>query len=228
MPDGCATVTALMIGKAAPFRDGETSAIAKHPVAGPVAIGALGLAGDEQVERAHGGPDMAVHLYPVDHHAFWAGEIGAHDLLDDPGAFGSNLAVSGLTENMVHIGDRFRLGTALLEISQPRKPCWKIEQRFGVKGMVATILQTGRCGWYFRVLESGIATAGDALFRIDAGDGGGSGDGDHSSHGRWTVERAFAAIWGASGAFSNGEIARLAACRALTPDLKHQLAARLA
>lgn len=208
------TVDALMIGSAVLFRNGETSAIAKHPVEGSVAIGALGLSGDEQVERAHGGPHMAVHLYPMDHHAFWREAVGGSELLGDPGAFGSNLAVGGLAEGDVHIGDRFRLGKALLEISQPRKPCWKIEHRFGIAGMVATILQTRRCGWYFRVLEKGEASAGDMLIKENEGDR------------NWTVARAFAAIWGEPGSFDRTAIKQLAECEALTPDIRKKLATR--
>lgn len=97
-----------------------------------------GLAADEPADRrVHGGPEMALHLYPLDHHDWWRSAIGDHPALDEPGSFDSNLAVSGLTEDRVHIGDRFRLGTALIEVSQPRQPCWKIEHRFGHRGMVA-------------------------------------------------------------------------------------------
>lgn len=79
---------------------------------------------------------MAVHCYPLDHNDFWPGEIGEHALLAEAGAFGRNLALRGLTESEVLIGDQFDMGTSPLEVSQLRQPCWKVGHRFGVKGMV--------------------------------------------------------------------------------------------
>ena len=120
-------VTAVCTGTARPFNGAELSAFAKRPRDGALQVLAEGLASDEQADRrVHGGPEMALHLYPLDHHGFWREKLGDHPLLTEPGAFGSNLAISGLTEAMVHIGDRFTLGTALIEVSQPRQPCWKI------------------------------------------------------------------------------------------------------
>ncbi len=215
MQDRHYRITALMTGKAREFGERTRSAIAKRPVAGPVAIGRLGLAGDEQVEDAHGGPHMAVHLYPLAHHDYWRGAIGAHPLLDDPGAFGSNVAVDGLTERDVHIGDRFRLGTAQLEISQPRKPCWKIDSRFDRPGMVDAIIETGRCGWYFRVIEEGAAQAGDLLTRDERGDT------------EWTIAHAFDAIWARAKAFDAAAIRSLSECPALTPKIAEKLRGRV-
>lgn len=152
------------MGRSALLPGGKRSAIGKHPVAGRVRIDRLGLAGDMQVDkRHHGGPEMAVHLYPLDHHAFWRARLGDHPLLEEPGAFGGNIAVRGIDERQVRIGQRFRLGSAQLEISQPRMPCATIERRFERPGMVAAILASGRCGWYFRVVEPGRAQAGDVL-----------------------------------------------------------------
>lgn len=160
-------VAALMTGRSALLPGGKRSAIGKHPVPGRVRIGRLGLEGDVQVDRRHhGGPEMAVHLYPLAHHAFWRERLGDHPLLDDPGAFGGNIAVEGLDETQVRIGERFRLGSAVLEVSQPRMPCATIERRFERAGMVAAILESGRCGWYFRVVEEGEAQAGDMLAAI--------------------------------------------------------------
>ena len=103
-----------------------------------------------------------MHLYPLAHHAFWRASIGELPLLGDPGAFGGNIAVEHFDETQVRMGERFRLGTPLLEVSQPRMPCATIEHRFERKGMVAAILESGRCGWYFRVIEEGEAAAEDA------------------------------------------------------------------
>jgi len=208
------TIAAVCTGTARPFNGAETSAIMKHPREGAVQVLEEGLAPDEQADRrVHGGPEMALHLYPLDHHGWWRGEIGDHPLLAEPGAFGSNLSVAGLNEKDVHIGDRFRLGSALIEISQPRQPCWKIEHRFGHKGMVARIIESGRCGWYFRVIETGTVAAGDALERIAVG----AAD--------WSVERAFRAL--VAGKASRAEISELAELAALSPKLRERAAARL-
>jgi MOSC domain-containing protein YiiM len=207
-------VQAVCTGTARPFNGAELSAIAKRPREGTVQVLPDGLAPDEQADRrVHGGPEMALHLYTLDHHAFWRGAIGDHTALDEPGGFGSNLAVAGLTEDMVHIGDRFRLGSALIEVSQPRQPCWKIEHRFGAKGMVAAIIKTGRCGWYFRVIESGEVTAGESLQRVAIG----AAD--------WSVARAFAVLVAGKG--TQAEYSELANLAALSPQLRKKAAARL-
>ncbi len=207
------TITAVCAGTARPFHGAETSAIQKRPQEGPVQIHAEGLAPDEQADRSvHGGPEMALHLYPLDHHAWWREMIGDHPVLAEPGGFGSNLAVAGLTEDMVYIGDRFRLGTALVEISQPRQPCWKIEHRFGHKGMVARIVASGRCGWYFRVLEPGEVAAGDSLERIAIGEDA------------WSVARVFRALVAGKG--SREDFAALADLAPLTPRLREKAAAK--
>lgn len=206
------TVEAVCTGTARPFNGAETSAIAKRPREGAVQVLAEGLAPDEQADRSvHGGPEMALHLYPLDHHAWWRAQIGDHAALDEPGGFGSNLGVFGLTEDMVHIGDRFACGSALIEISQPRQPCWKIEHRFGAKGMVALIVSTCRCGWYFRVIEPGEVTAGDTLERVAAG----ATD--------WSVARVFRAL--VAGKATPEELTELAALDALTPRLRAKAAA---
>ena len=162
-------IIALLAGKAAPLRGpDEPSAIAKRPLSGPVVITALGIAGDEQADRIHhGGPDMALHHYAFDHYAPWRSELGEHPLLAAPGAFGENIATTTLTEEIVCLGDRFRLGTALVEVSKARQPCWKQGHRLNPPDMVARIVGTRRCGWYYRVLEPGTAAAGDAMTLID-------------------------------------------------------------
>ncbi|MGB7374826.1 MOSC domain-containing protein [Pontixanthobacter sp.] len=206
----------LLIGSAEKFRGEETSAIRKRPAPGPLHITVQGLAGDEQADRTnHGGPHMAVHHYPQDHSAFWQGIIGDHSLLRDAGAFGTNLVISGLTETDIYIGERFRLGGALLEVSQPRKPCWKIEHNFAQKGMVTAILKSGKCGWYYRVIEEGRVAAADALVRAG------------TPHSHWSVARAFAVLWGDPRAASQTDIRDLAATEALTPKLRDALRARI-
>ena len=128
----------------------------------------MALAGDQQGEPpGHGGPDKAVHHYAFDHYAAWRNDLGALPLLQTPGAFGENISTCGLTETDVCLGDRFELGDALLEISQGRQPCWKLNDRFGVPDMARRVQITGRSGWYYRVLHAGHAQAGDALTLIE-------------------------------------------------------------
>lgn len=161
-------ILAVLTGKAIPFRGDEPSAIAKLPVADAVAVGPLGLAGDEQADRSvHGGIDKAIHHYPADHYDWWRGHLGDAPLLDAPGAFGENISTTGLDENSVFLGDRFRLGSALVEVTQARQPCWKLDHRFGAKGVMAAVVQTRRSGWYYRVLEPGTVRAGDDLELVE-------------------------------------------------------------
>ena len=178
------TVEAICTGLPKPFNGAELNAIDKQPVIGKVTIRSFGIEGDMVADTVnHGGQDMAVHHYPRDHYAGWDAWLGGHDLLQRPGAFGENIHTEGLVETTVHVGDRFRLGSALLEISQPRKPCWKIEHRFDRKGMVARIIAQHNSGWYYRVIEEGVCEPGDALVRVETG----SED--------WPVSRVFAALF---------------------------------
>lgn len=162
-------ILSVLCGKVAPFRgDGQPSAIAKSPAVGHVAVGRLGLEGDEQADSAvHGGPDKAIHHYPHDHYGFWAETIGQHPLLANFGAFGENIATRGLTEGEVCIGDRWRLGTALVEVSQGRQPCWKLDHRFDGARVNAGVVRSRRAGWYYRVLEEGSVGAGDHLVLVE-------------------------------------------------------------
>jgi MOSC domain-containing protein YiiM len=164
-----AEILAVLLGKVLPFRgDDEPSAIGKLPVADLVAVGAMGLAGDEQADRTvHGGIDKAIHHYPADHYDWWRGYLGDAPLLDAPGAFGENISTTGFDEENVFLGDRFRLGTALVEVTQARQPCWKLDHRFQAKGVMAQVVKTRRTGWYYRVLEPGQVRAGDALDLVE-------------------------------------------------------------
>ena len=158
------TVDALLTGIPVPFRDSDYSAIAKQPVSGAVRIGWLGLAGDSVADPVHhGGWDKAIHLYPQDHYGWWRERKPGHPLLEKPGAFGENIASRGMTEEEVCLGDRFSLGSAVVEVSHGRQPCWKLDHRFGARDVMATIVKTARCGIYFRVLREGEAEAGGMM-----------------------------------------------------------------
>ena len=159
----------VLTGRVAPLGgDGRISAIDKRPAAGPWRIDALGLAGDAQADsKHHGGPEKALHHYPFEHYATWVGEIGDDPLLRMPGAFGENLSTRGWMEGNVCIGDVVRFGSALLQVSQGRQPCWKLNRRFRRPDMALRVQSTGRAGGYYRVLEAGVADSDDFLWLID-------------------------------------------------------------
>jgi MOSC domain-containing protein YiiM len=159
----------LLIGGVRPLgKRASPSGIAKAPIMAPVLLRRIGLQGDEQGDTVrHGGPEKAVHHYPFDHYAPWKSEIGPHALLDQPGAFGENVSTTGLTESDVAIGDIFRLGHALVQVSQGRQPCWKLNERFADIRMARRVQVTGRTGWYYRVLEEGIVSPGDGLKLVE-------------------------------------------------------------
>lgn len=156
---------ALLTGRAQPFtRPGSRSGIAKVPRQEALAVTTLGLAGDEQGDlRVHGGVEKAIHHYPREHYAAWLAELGEHPLLMQPGAFGENFSTTGWTEDDVCLGDLIHAGSALLQVSQGRMPCWKLSDRFGVANLALRVQQSGRTGWYYRVLQEGVVGVGDRL-----------------------------------------------------------------
>lgn len=161
-------IKAVLTGRSVIYiRPGIFSAIDKKSVAGQIKVGVEGLEGDEQGDRCfHGGIDKAVHFYPDEHYSFWQGELGNIVLLDTPGAFGENLSTVGFTENDLCFGDQLRIGTVLLEISQTRQPCWKLNDRFGVQDMALRMQQSLRTGFYCRILETGALEAGDEVMLL--------------------------------------------------------------
>jgi MOSC domain-containing protein YiiM len=161
-------ILALLTGKAVPFSQGQRSGIRKEPLDGTAKITFLGLAGDEQADLSvHGGPDKAIHHYPFDHYARWAANAPEQDALNLPGAFGENVSTFGMMEDEVCIGDQFQFGSARVEISQGRQPCWKQAARLEWTTLPAMMVRERRCGWYYRVLEEGTAEAGDSLVLLD-------------------------------------------------------------
>jgi MOSC domain-containing protein YiiM len=161
-------IDALLVGKPVPFRGDDYSAIAKRPVVGPVKVSWDGFEHDAVADPIHhGGWDKAIHLYPQDHYDWWRERKPDHALLDTPGAFGENIASRGLTEADICLGDRFALGSAVVEVSHGRQPCWKLDHRFGARDVMATIVKTGRCGLYFRVVREGEAQAGTHMTLLE-------------------------------------------------------------
>jgi MOSC domain-containing protein YiiM len=144
------------------------SAIGKMPRTGKVAIGPVGLQGDVQVTPViHGGPEKAVLHYGAHHYADWARELPERAHLMQPGGFGENLVSHGLDESNVCIGDSIRVGGAVLQVAQPRQPCFKLSHRFREASMTQRAQETGRTGWFYRVLEPGEVEAGDTIEIID-------------------------------------------------------------
>lgn len=143
------------------------TAFLKKPVMNPVWASKLGLEGDQQADREnHGGVDKAICAYSSDHFPYWRKELGADDL--GYGAFGENFSVTGLTEDQICLGDRWLLGQGLLlEVSQPRSPCWKLARRWKTKNLVQRVQETGKTGWYFRVIQPEFACAGTAMQLVE-------------------------------------------------------------
>ena len=141
------------------------TSIWKAPIEGRVSLKRFNIAGDQQSDlRVHGGEFKAVYLYPSEHYSFWRGEFPAMEML--PGTFGENLTTEGVDEREVQIGDRFRIGTALLQVSQPRMPCFKLALKFGRVDMVKRFWLSGRSGIYFSIVEEGELAAGDDIIPV--------------------------------------------------------------
>lgn len=156
------------------LRRGEPvlSGIGKRPVAGTaIWVGETNLEGDRQADlQAHGGPDKAVYAYPAEHVAQWSRELNP-DVQFGPGAFGENLTTAGWLEEDVRIGDVWAWGDALLQVAQPRYPCFKLGMATGRPGVVKQLVASGRTGWYLRVLRPGTAPVADAARLVDRGAG---------------------------------------------------------
>lgn len=163
------TIDTILIGEVKPITDsGHTSGIDKHPVSGVIKVGKNGLQGDFQSDlKHHGGADKALHHYAFEHYAFWRDELGDKDVLQQPGAFGENLSSTGFTEEQVCIGDIFSLGSSVVQVTQARQPCWKLNTRFQHKNMSSLVQKSMRTGWYYRVLEEGWIEAGNQIVLIE-------------------------------------------------------------
>jgi MOSC domain-containing protein YiiM len=190
-----------------------TTGFFKKPVGGPVHLERTNLAGDAQADlQNHGGPEKAVNVYPAEHYPYWEREL---DLTGLPqGAFGENFTIKGLLEADVCIGDVFEVGDALVQVSQPRQPCWKLARRWRVKELALRVQENGRTGWYFRVLREGAVQAGLELLLIER------------PYPKWTVADANEIM---HHRLDDMDAARaLAACPALSMRWRENLARRAA
>ncbi len=142
----------------------DPSAIGKTRAQGLLRLTALGLAEDEQAEtRFHGGPDRALCHYPREHYAYWQQALPQLAERFQAAAFGENLSTEGMTEDNVFIGDVFQWGDCMMQVTQPRSPCYKLNDHFGVADLSAHMQGSGRCGWLYRVVAAGAVDADQPL-----------------------------------------------------------------
>jgi MOSC domain-containing protein YiiM len=173
--DPAAVLLTVCVAQPSPLRyrgRDVLSGIDKQPLAGPVYVGALNIDGDRQADlRVHGGPDKAVYVYPASHYAAWQAELGrtlAH------GHFGENLTVEGVDEETVRQGDVLAIGGVRLQVTTPRLPCFKLGVRMADQRFLKRFLQSGRTGFYCRVLQEGVIEAGMAVRLLPQPQAGGA------------------------------------------------------
>jgi MOSC domain-containing protein YiiM len=189
-----------------------TSGIVKQPVSGRVWVGCTNLEGDGQADVLnHGGREKAVLAYAAGHYPAWREELGRPDL--PFGAFGENLTIDGLDETSVCIGDVYAVGGAKVQVSQPRKPCWKLARRWNLKDLPVRVQQTGRGGWYLRVLGEGFIEPGNSFALRER------------PCPRWTVSLANDLFYRRRG--SPEDLAGLAECPLLSPNWRDSLGRRI-
>jgi MOSC domain-containing protein YiiM len=162
-------IASIHIGKITPLgREGVLSGFVKHAVVGPVRVTPAGILGDEQADPSvHGGPEKAVYGYATSHYAEWRREYPQHSPLLIPGGFGENLAIDGLSESDLCVGDIHGIGSARMQVCQPRQPCFKLALRFDDKHLPKAMIRNGRAGWYYRILEPGVISPGDRVEVLD-------------------------------------------------------------
>lgn len=178
-----ARIVGLFVGSVRESWPGKPpSAIAKTAAEAPQSLELTGFTTDAQADLAvHGGKEKAVHHYAAEHYDVWRAELGGAAAHFKPGGFGENLSTYGLTEQNLCIGDRLEIGSAMVEISQGRQPCWKLNAHTGLDLMAALFQRTARTGWYYRVLEPGVVAVGDRIRRLEC------------PNPDWTVERVTSA-----------------------------------
>lgn len=163
------TLLSVQCGPVAPLGPKSVpSAFVKSPVMGPVQVEPLGLVGDSQADlTVHGGPDKAVYAYAAAHYPRWAADFPDHAHQFIAGSVGENLTIDGMAEDRLCVGDVHAIGSARLQVCQPRQPCFKFALRFGNDRLPNAMLRNGRSGWYYRVLQPGLITAGDSVTLVD-------------------------------------------------------------
>ncbi|MCU8166564.1 MOSC domain-containing protein [Vibrio vulnificus] len=190
-------INSVLAGKTVAFAHGTKSAINKQVMSQRLHATELGFTNDEQGEpRFHGGIQKALHIYPSEHYPAWQQELGNKAIFQSAGAFGENLSSSGVTEAFICLKDKIRIGTTLLEVSQGRMPCWKLNVRFEQNDMARRLQDTLRTGWYFRVLKEGDIGAGDEIILCER------------SYPDWSLTRIMGAVF--TGCLDKNELSQLA------------------
>ena len=164
-----AILSSIQIGKVAPLGPNHVpSGFVKHRIDVAVEVTRLGLVGDEQADlTVHGGPEKAIYGYPAEHYSAWTTEYPEHRGLFVPGGFGENLTIIGWTEVDLCVGDVHAIGTARLQVCQPRQPCSKFTMRYNDNRLAKAMVRNGHAGWYYRVVDEGIIRAGDTVDLAD-------------------------------------------------------------
>ncbi len=209
------SILSLHVGRIQPLgREALPSGIHKQAVQGPLRVTRLGLAGDAQADRLHhGGPEKALHHYPSEHYARWRSELPQRAERFVPGGFGENLSTCGLLEAEVCLGDVWRLGSALLQVSQARQPCRRLNLRFDLPDMVERVLASGRSGWYYRVLQEGEVAPEDGFFLV------------RRPHPDWPLDRLVRVLFSSSA--SRRDLAELAGLPSLSRNWRERATRRL-
>jgi MOSC domain-containing protein YiiM len=189
-----------------------TSAIFKEPVQGPIWVGKTGLTGDGQWDlKHHGGPEKAIFAYSLEHYTYWQKEQGFSEL--STGGMGENLVVEHISEDGISIGDTFEIGGAVVQVSQPRQPCWKPARRFKIKNLALLLQNTGRTGWYFRVLKEGFIEKEQTFTLVDR------------PYPQWTIQKCNQIIHAREPVFE--QLEELAQCELLAPGLRATIEKRI-
>ena len=182
-----------------------STGIYKTPVTDSLWLSFTNLEGDGQADlTVHGGHEKAVLGYAAEHYPLWQKELKRDDFTN--GAFGENFTIEGMNEDTVCIGDTFQIGTAIVQVSQPRSPCWKLSRRWQIKSLPARVVATGRSGWYYRVLQEGYVRANLPIHLLRRGCE------------EWTVARVNEIFYGKR--FDKSGVMRLAECRYLNKGLR--------
>ena len=203
------------MGRPRELKAGCLSSLGRQPV-DRLSVELDGVPGDACADtRHHGGAEKALHAYPFEHYSAWHA-LWPQAGLWRPGALGENLSTLGVDESTQCIGDVLRIGSSLVQVSQGRLPCWKLNIAFGRTDMARRVQDSGRMGWYLRVLQTGVIEPGDAIELLAR------------PHPRWTLSRVQHCLFQSQHASSElAQLAELAELPALSPNWRERFARRL-
>jgi MOSC domain-containing protein YiiM len=210
------TVSEMNVGEIVAIGPARSpTGIFKRATAGPWLVTNDGLVDDHQGDRKnHGGPEKAIHQYPADSYAAWRSEYPSmSSILDEGAAFGENLCLPLMMEETVCVGDIYRLGEVVLQISQGRQPCWKLNLKFDRPDMAWLVQKTGRTGWYYRVIERGAIEVASAMKLVER------------PHPDWTIARLNTVI--ASRSLARDDLSEMAALSLLSESWRNLARRRL-